>query len=269
MCPHLCNRSVLTLAHVVCDRADGCCFGRVRCPAPRRRLKKLCTAHHTNPSEASFRQYLTEQSFKRHLYRIDDDGEYSHDAGEPTDNILGAFSAQPARPRFQSHPAASTNASAHHQYKSVSDISDSPHASAKRLHFHGHASIALRTPPHFLRSFGILTIAAVTPADTPPTPPGSSPSGHSTSAAASSAAATGSSKTARRLAQLNAAASSAAGFGHGSVVRASWFVGIFGRWWPGGTFPFDSVMFARDPDDPRSGVLSMRAVKQPVHPSSA
>lgn len=198
-------------------------------------------AYRTNPSEASFRQYLTEQSFRRHLSRIDDDRSDDEDGQQLA---LGPLSAPPkgTLDRLPAPATRAANASSGAPGKSSAPpapaaASLESSAAPTRLHFHGHASISLRTPPHFIRSFAVLTIAAVTPADAHPwltTPPG------------------------RTRTRAGSAAIQ-------SLVRASWFVGIFGRWWPGGTFPFDSLMFARDDDDPRSGVLAMGAVKQPAH----
>ncbi|KZW00257.1 hypothetical protein EXIGLDRAFT_761870 [Exidia glandulosa HHB12029] len=191
-------------------------------------LAIVAIAYHTNPTETSFRQFLTEQSFRRHLSRIDDDCVDDSDGHGIT---IGALNTTHNRtnhdrlpaPTSKTHPALDASASA-------------------RLHFHGHASISLRTPPHFVRSFGVLTIAAVTPADAHPYT-------------------TKHQQPARQPARLPSSSSTSS-----PVVRASWFVGIFGRWWPGGTFPFDSLMFARgDDDDLRTGVLAMRAVKQPAH----
>ncbi|KAH7108245.1 hypothetical protein BKA62DRAFT_15491 [Auriculariales sp. MPI-PUGE-AT-0066] len=245
-------------------------------------------AYHTNPTEASFRQWLTEQSFKRHLYRIDDD---THQDDDPEHNIVGAF----ARARVSTSktapattaaiiPTVAGHLSPAHTYGPLHKPAlDADAPQSRRLHFHGHALIALRTPPHIFRSFGILTIAAVCPVDSSSSTTGVNPqanhSGSAISSGPSGVSNTG--KAGRRLgvaAQLSAATSTAsaaavAAFAqtttlgqHGHVVRASWFIGVFGRWWPGGTFPFDSVMFNRDSDDPnpRSGVLSVRAVKQPV-----
>lgn len=84
-------------------------------------------AYLTNPSENSFRAYLTEQSFRHHLSRLDDNSD------ERTS----------ATPTFRCFP---------------SQIDNPP-----PFHFVNHASISLRTPKHVFHSFAIFTIAAMVP----------------------------------------------------------------------------------------------------------
>jgi hypothetical protein len=85
-------------------------------------------AYLTNPSEASFRAYLTEQSFKLHLSRLDD-------------------STDPSPEDSQSHLSPSS---------SVLDNCTS-------FHFANRASLSLRTPKHVFHTLGIFTIAAIVP----------------------------------------------------------------------------------------------------------
>ncbi len=100
----------------------------------------LFLAYLSNPSEISFRSYLTEQSFRHHLSRLDD----------------------PADP----DPADSENSKTN--YRSSSNQSSSPsfgllESGSSAFHFSNRAAIALRTPRHALHSFGFFTIAAVIP----------------------------------------------------------------------------------------------------------
>lgn len=95
-------------------------------------------AYLTNPSENSFRAYLTEQSFRLHLSRLDDNAEDC----DPTSHS-----------RSRHHPPSSASSN-------LSPLSpDAPHS----FHFANRASIALRTPKHVFHSFAIFTIAAMVP----------------------------------------------------------------------------------------------------------
>ncbi|KAI0066073.1 hypothetical protein BV25DRAFT_1496730 [Artomyces pyxidatus] len=97
-------------------------------------LVVLFLAYLTNPSETSFRSYLTEQSFRHHLSRLDapyDD----HDHSDSEDSGVHYRSASP--------PSA--------------------------FHFTSRASVALRTPRHAFHSFAFFTIAAVIPNPRPRT----------------------------------------------------------------------------------------------------
>ncbi|KAJ7188341.1 hypothetical protein C8R46DRAFT_1054489 [Mycena filopes] len=97
----------------------------------------LILAYLTNPSENSFRAYLTEQSFRHHLSRLDettDDQESRHKLG----------SSQ----RRGTPPSTSTV----------------PFDHGSPFHFANRASVSLRTPKHVFHSFGIFTVAAIIPA---------------------------------------------------------------------------------------------------------
>ena len=112
----------------------------------------LFLAYLSNPSETSFRSYLTEQSFRHHLSRLDD----------------------PADPDHTDSEHSKTN------YRSSSPQSPSSFGSlelgSSAFHFSNRAAIALRTPRHAFHSFGLFTIAAVIPnlKDHPPSPETSS-----------------------------------------------------------------------------------------------
>ncbi|KAI3619672.1 proteophosphoglycan ppg4 [Moniliophthora roreri] len=97
------------------------------------------SAYLTNPSETSFRAYLTELSFRQHLSRLDNIDD-DHDIQDKTSsNISFRHSAANA------HPTPSFE-------------NRSP------FHFANRASVSLRTPKHVFHSFGIFTIAAIIPA---------------------------------------------------------------------------------------------------------
>jgi len=95
-------------------------------------------AYLTNPNENSFRSYLTEQSFRHHLSRLD----YNAD-----DQTSGAGN----RSHLPRNPSLSAPASL------FAVENPTP------FHFANRTSIALRTPKHVFHSFAIFTIAAMAP----------------------------------------------------------------------------------------------------------
>ncbi|KAK7057287.1 Proteophosphoglycan ppg4 [Favolaschia claudopus] len=97
----------------------------------------LVLAYLTNPSENSFRAYLTEQSFRHHLSRLDD----ASDEQDTRDK------AGPSQRRGIS-----------------SSTSTVPFDHGSPFHFANRATVSLRTPKHVFHSFGIFTIAAIIPA---------------------------------------------------------------------------------------------------------
>ncbi|TEB37565.1 hypothetical protein FA13DRAFT_1752303 [Coprinellus micaceus] len=99
----------------------------------------LVLAYLTNPTENSFRTYLTEQSFRHHLSRLDDTLDSEHGVHEG----LASRSLHPACiSRSAKAPTADRNGP---------------------FHFANRASISLRTPKHVFHSFAIFTIAAMVP----------------------------------------------------------------------------------------------------------
>jgi hypothetical protein len=100
----------------------------------------LFLAYLSNPSEISFRSYLTEQSFRHHLSRLDD----------PADPDQADAENSKANYRSSSNQSSSS---------SFGLLESGPSA----FHFSNRAAIALRTPRHAFHSFGFFTIAAVIP----------------------------------------------------------------------------------------------------------
>ncbi|CAK5281503.1 unnamed protein product [Mycena citricolor] len=96
----------------------------------------IVLAYLTNPSENSFRAYLTEQSFRYHLSRLDDT------ADDPDGRDKSSSSQR------RDHSTSSLTVPFDH---------DSP------FHFANRASVSLRTPKHVFHSFGIFTVAAIVP----------------------------------------------------------------------------------------------------------
>ncbi|KAJ6586853.1 hypothetical protein DFH09DRAFT_236171 [Mycena vulgaris] len=97
----------------------------------------LVLAYLTNPSENSFRAYLTEQSFRHHLSRLDD----TSDDQDVRDKLGSSH-------RRGLPPSSSTV----------------PFDHGSSFHFANRASVSLRTPKHVFHSFGIFTVAAIIPA---------------------------------------------------------------------------------------------------------
>ncbi|KAH9847177.1 hypothetical protein C2E23DRAFT_742463 [Lenzites betulinus] len=105
----------------------------------------LVLAYLTNPSETSFRTYLTEQSFKQHLSRLDEGGQ---EDGVASDDSGVHFTL--------SRRALPSSRKSGNTFDPTSPF-----------HFVSRASVSLRTPKHVFYSFGILTIAAVYPTGRP------------------------------------------------------------------------------------------------------
>ena len=95
-------------------------------------------AYLTNPSENSFRAYLTEQSFRHHLSRLDDNA----DDNQSSNHLRSPTSSK------------TTLTSPSHTFSA----SNNP-----PFHFANRASISLRTPKHVFHSFAVFTIAAMVP----------------------------------------------------------------------------------------------------------
>jgi len=105
----------------------------------------LVLAYLTNPSESTFRAYLTEQAFRQHLSRLDENAQ--DDETDPKDSGLH-FTVSRRSPPIVRKPGRDFD-------------TQSP------FHFVNRAAISLRTPKHVFHSFGVLTIAAVFPSGTP------------------------------------------------------------------------------------------------------
>ena len=111
------------------------CSSLVRAPFLSPSLLNRTTAYLTNPSESSFRAYLTELSFRHHLSRLDrlDDG---------ADDVPFREVSAP-HPRANQHPLS---------------LEITP-----LLHFGSRASVSIRTPKHVFHSFAVFTVATMLP----------------------------------------------------------------------------------------------------------
>ena len=165
----------------------------------------------TNPSETSFRQFLTEQSFRLHLSRLDDVPEEQYAEG-------GRFGCA----------ASGRGGSARH--KTVENLSE-------QIHFATRASVSLRTPKHFFKSFGILTIAAVIP--------------------------TGRQKVGCTGESIQSDGES---LPLPRKLMESWFIGVFGKWWwaaPIDAWWTESYLSNREEEMSKSGVLDAKSLDRP------
>ncbi len=106
------------------------------------------TAYLTNPSESSFRTFLTEQSFRRQLTKLTN-------ADKDSDSIAEA--KRYTLPSHDPHPATTRSLPASYAYHDHV-ASNQP----MRFHFANRVAISLQTPSHIFRSFGLFT-AVVTP----------------------------------------------------------------------------------------------------------
>ncbi|KAG8746348.1 hypothetical protein FRC10_005337 [Ceratobasidium sp. 414] len=148
----------------------------------------LILAYVTNPSPASFRTFLTELAFRRHLSKL-------HDASDAESPSL-------------------------HWARHSHQIDAAPH-----LQFATRASVSIRSSAHIFRSFGVLTIAAVTPVG-------------------DHRAGTKSHNSSPAPIPINVFASD-----HGR-----WFLGAFGKWWFGGTL----LLGKGDDAHAHAGLLDIR-----------
>jgi len=115
----------------------------------------LLIAYFTNPDEASFRTFLTELAFRQHLSRLSG----AHVDHDELDDETGPQNA--ARPLDDQHPSKHDSG-----HKNPSDNSKPPSESSRVVfHFANKVSVTMRTPSYDLRSFGVLTIALVPPAE--------------------------------------------------------------------------------------------------------
>ncbi|KAL5485325.1 hypothetical protein ACEPAI_7967 [Sanghuangporus weigelae] len=184
----------------------------------------LVLAYLTNPSEASFRAFLTEQAFRHHLSRLDD-------VDAQDDAELASTIVKPGA-RFRRGLNSSNSAN-----RSITSYAAPPFAFASR------ASVSLRTPKHIFRSFGILSVAAVVP---------TSPSNRSSSTRR---------KTGDEIATR---VDKESGTGSSSSIFDSWFIGAFGMWfWTfnlDGLWRDAGLVAKDDVDGTVTGVLGIKAL---------
>ena len=213
-------------------------------------------AYLTNPSEASFRTFLTELSFRRHLSRL-----YDAQVPEPGDHDFEASGLHTPKRRHHppKHPSTNTTTvplvSSIPSNPSVAKTTDLVQTSTTQapsnisgFHFANRASVSLRTSGHVFRSLGILTVAAV---------PIVSDDEEYESSAGMITSGLPMTHSPPKRAEI--------------TLAGSWFIGIFGKWWLGGRLQLhqqNAIGHARlrttqcvDKEERFSaGVLSIRAL---------
>lgn len=183
----------------------------------------------TNPSETSFRTFLTEQAFRRHLHKLSD----SEGLEDETEDALG-FNANKDKTKRYALP--------HHEViKPGSQASvikqGNGNTGTLRFHFTHRLAVSLQTPTHVFRSYGLCTIAVTQQVDTEK------------------------SYTTHSQVKRRRSSNSLKHFGHhnhdhhshplsvesrkscatckqNGKIDGTWYIGVFGRWWVGGELEF-------------------------------
>lgn len=230
-------------------------------------------AYLTNPSEASFRTYLTELAFRRHLSRLydaDADNENHHESNKNGSGLhIADAKRQPAQTK---HPSAALHLpiiaphQSHHGLKTSSKhpnggVGDSstpsqPLSASDGFHFANRATIGLRTPGHVFRSLGLCTIAAIPIVNDNET--------------ASQLVGTGM-HGAKNPDPESPTIGKESGSDSDVTLAGKWFIGAFGKWWVGGTLQLrqqavtpgghgDSDKVLEKGDRFSAGVFSFRAL---------
>ncbi|EJU04276.1 hypothetical protein DACRYDRAFT_20856 [Dacryopinax primogenitus] len=171
-------------------------------------------AYFTNPNEASFRTFLTELTFRRHLTQLHiplDDK--SKSTSVTVYKGTGAGSAV----------SKSSDVGAEKGSANKSSLSSIGGKQQTGLLFTNRAAVTFRTGPHKLRSLGIFSIGIVQPVVNPPAP------GEVISKPPSS-------KAGRLSSAINGTASTLADESATPVeeLPGLWIIGTFGTWWIGG-----------------------------------
>ncbi|PVG02491.1 hypothetical protein CPB86DRAFT_751191 [Serendipita vermifera] len=194
----------------------------------------LILAYVTNPSESSFRTFLTEQAFRRHLHKLhsQDQEEYGDEESLDYKSTLNRVrDSKGKQPAFSRHKA----------FKHLSDPSSScfgrSHANKPhRVHFTSRLAISLQTPAHIFRNYGLCTIAVTQQVDTISSfsLPNSnavhnSPKYQYSRPRHSNGSAQG---------HHSPAAHEECTGNDATKIHGTWYIGAFGRWWIGGELEF-------------------------------
>ncbi|KAF8530424.1 hypothetical protein BU17DRAFT_79200 [Hysterangium stoloniferum] len=152
-------------------------------------------AYFTNPSEASFRAFLTELAFRQHLSRLSeaqniDPDDYDEETATCSNTTRLVDDTRTCKP----------NKSSHRQVNSTENV-------PIVFHFANKASVSLRTPNYDFRSFAVLTFAIVSPVEMAVAPTPSPAPAHA--------------HPPKPISWSNPS------------THGAWFVGAFGRWWLG------------------------------------
>jgi len=150
-------------------------------------------AYFTNPSETSFRAFLTELAFRQHLSRLReaqniDPDDYDEETATSNNTTRLVDDTRTCKPN-----------------KSSNRQVNSPENEPIVFHFANKASVSLRTPSYDFRSFAVITFAIVSPVEmavAPPPSPAPAPA-----------------QPPKPI------------FWSNPSTHGAWFVGAFGSWW--------------------------------------
>ncbi|KAF8591007.1 hypothetical protein K439DRAFT_1381475, partial [Ramaria rubella] len=157
-------------------------------------------AYFTNPTEASFRAFLTELAFRQHISRLSEAQDLDPDDYED-DSRSSSGTRSPDHKGTRKHSALHGHGHGH----GSASTAETPIV----FHFANKASVSLRTPGYHFRSFAVLTFAIVSPVEmaVAPLPVPSSSHAHA--------------HPPKPISWSNPA------------THGAWFIGAFGRWWLG------------------------------------
>lgn len=162
----------------------------------------FATAYFTNPTEASFRAFLTELAFRQHLSRLSEAQDVDPD--EYDDESRSQHST-----RLLDHKNTPKQGVLHGHGLSHGHTSASATEAPIVFHFANKASVSLRTPGYHLRSFAVLTFAIASPVEMAIAPvPIPNP------------------------AHAHAQPPKPISWNNPST-HGTWFIGAFGKWWLG------------------------------------
>ncbi|KAG8834709.1 hypothetical protein FRC17_007615 [Serendipita sp. 399] len=165
----------------------------------------LILAYVTNPSEASFRTFLTEQVFRRHLQRLHIEQADENTDIESLNNKSSLTRISDGEGRLYALPSHKALTGSNYGHNPRNQVNKPP-----RFHFTNRSAVSLQTPAHVYRSYGICTIAVTQDIDTasPFVSRQTCPSDSRTM------------ETSLPMRQVK--------------IRGTWFIGAFGKWWVGG-----------------------------------
>jgi hypothetical protein len=190
-------------------------------------------AYVTNPSESSFRTFLTEEAFRRHLRKLNTP-EDEDDGLDYLDNPPTLTRVRDAKGKFYKLPRSRLFS----QLPSITALSCSNQTKAPRVHFTNRLAIALHTPAHIFRSYGLCTIAVTQQVDmsSPFTclngnPTNGRPHGHNHHIYVHPQHGHIGNHT-NQYSQVEN------GMSRDTKIRGTWFIGAFGKWWIAGNLVF-------------------------------
>ena len=177
----------------------------------------------TNPSESSFRTFLTEEAFRRHLRKV-------NAAEDEEEDALDYLDDPPTLTRVRDGKGKVYRLPRNRLLPSMPSIARAP-----RVHFTNRLSIALHTPAHVFRSYGLCTIAVTQQVDT--SSPFTCLNGNRTNGQHHHYS-YAHPQHGHMSTHTNQYSQVENGTSRNPKVRGTWFIGAFGKWWIGGELEF-------------------------------